>query len=118
MVIAILFFAAAPWLARLFARDAATERYLVLYLRIMPFGYGMREVLRYLTITLNAISRPLASLALNGMFLAVFALPLAALGAWVLGVSGVFAGIMVGSNLAGVVALIYGHRHVTAAALE
>ena len=57
-VIAVFFFAAAPLLARLFARDAETERVLVLYLRIMPFGYGMREVLRYVTLILNGISRP------------------------------------------------------------
>jgi putative MATE family efflux protein len=117
VVIALVFFACARPIASLFAKGAETERYLVLYLRIMPFGYGMREVLRYLTITLNAISRPMASLKLNALFLAAFNVPFAFAGAHFFGVAGIFGGIMVGSNLAGIVALVYGRRYVTAEAL-
>jgi Na+-driven multidrug efflux pump len=117
-VIAAVFFLAAPWLARVFATDTDTQRYLVLYLRIMPFGYGMREVLRYLTIILNAISQPMASLKLNALFLAAFNVPFAIAGARLLDVAGIFIGITVGSNLAGAIALVYGQRHVTAAALN
>ena len=118
-IIAVVFFLAAPWMAPLFSRnDPELERYLTLYLRIMPFGYGLREVLRYVTIFLNAISRPLASLALNAIFLAAFNVPFALIGTAFFGVPGVFGGIMVGSNLAGLLALVYGRRVINAVSLR
>jgi len=111
--IALIFVLAAPSLARLFTKDPETERTLVLYLRIMPFGYGMREVLRYLTLILNGISRPIASLKLNAFFLVILTVPCATLGARIWGVAGVFVGMMAASNIGGLVALIYAHRHMT-----
>jgi putative MATE family efflux protein len=117
-VIAVVFFLAAPFIAPLFAHhDASMERHLVLYLRIMPFGYGLREVLRYVSIFLNAISRPMASLVLNALFLVGFNVPFALVGESLFGLAGVFGGVMVGSNLAGLLALLYGRRRVSEAAL-
>jgi Na+-driven multidrug efflux pump len=115
--IALVFVLGAPWLARVFARDEATHRILTLYLRIMPFGYGMREVLRYVALILNGISRPLASLKLNALFLVGLTVPFAILGSRIWGVSGVFIGMIAGSNVAGAAALWYGRRYVTAGAL-
>ena len=112
-IVALVFFTAAPSMAALFTKDTATERTLVLYLRIMPFGYGMREVLRYVTLILNGISRPIASLKLNAFFLIVLTVPCALLGARLWGIAGVFAGMMVASNVAGLVALSYGNRQMT-----
>lgn len=111
--IVLIFVLGAPWLARIFARDEATERFLTLYLRIMPFGYGMREVLRYVTLILNGISRPLASLRLNALFLLGLSVPLAVLGSKLWAVAGVFVGLMAASNVAGAVALWYGRRTIT-----
>jgi len=113
VLIAAVFVILAPWLARLFARDTETERVLVLYLRIMPFGYGMREVLRYITLILNGVSRPVASLKINAIFLVCLTIPLAIVGSRWLGVSGVFLGMMTANNLGGVIALAYGHRYIT-----
>jgi putative MATE family efflux protein len=117
-VIAVVFFLAAPWIAPRFSRgDPEVERYLTLYLRIMPFGYGLREVLRYITIFLNAISRPMFSLALNALFLAGFNVPFAIVGAHFYGVAGIFGGVMVGSNLAGLLALVFGKYLISERAL-
>ncbi len=118
-VIAVVFFLAAPYIAPLFnsKHDAVMERELVLYLRIMPFGYGLREVLRYITIFLNAISRPMSSLALNAIFLVGFNVPFAVVGEALFGVAGIYGGVVLGSNLAGLLALIYGRRKVSEAAL-
>jgi Na+-driven multidrug efflux pump len=118
-VIAVVFFLAAPWIAPWFSRGAPeVERYLTLYLRIMPFGYGLREVLRYITIFLNATSRPLASLTLNAIFLIGFNVPFAMLGGHLYGVAGIFGGIMVGSNVAGLLALIFGKYLISERALR
>lgn len=112
-LIALIFFAVAPWLARLFAKDPDTEKTLVLYLRIMPFGYGMREVLRYVTLILNGISRPIASLKLNAFFLVGLSIPCAVAGAKLWGIAGVFVGMVAASNIAGLAALFYGNRWMT-----
>lgn len=117
-VIAVVFFLAAPLIAPWFSRhDAELERQLVLYLRIMPLGYGLREVLRYITIFLNATSRPLSSLLLNAIFLIGFNVPFAIVGEALFGVVGVYAGVVLGSNLAGLLALVYGRRWLSEAAL-
>ena len=117
IAVALLFCLGAPWLARVFARDEATTRFLTLYLRIMPLGYGMREVLRYVTLILSGVSRPMASLKLNAMFLVGLSVPLAVVGSRLWEVAGVFVGLMTASNLAGAVALWYGRRYITAPAL-
>lgn len=118
-VVAVAFFFAAPYIAPLFARhDASMERHLVLYLRIMPFGYGLREVLRYISIFLNAISRPMASLVLNALFLVGFNVPFAVVGESLFGIAGIFGGVVLGSNLAGLLALVYGRRRVSEVALS
>jgi len=113
VAIAVVFVSAAPFLARLFATDAETKRVLILYLRIMPFGYGMREVLRYITLILNGVSRPVASLKLNAFFLAGLTVPAALIGSELFGIPGVLAGMMVASNIAGAIALVYGHYRIT-----
>lgn len=118
-VVAVVFFLAAPFIAPLFAHhDEGVERYLVLYLRIMPFGYGLREILRYISIFLNAISRPRASLVLNALFLIGFNVPFAMVGEALFGIVGIYGGVMLGSNLAGLLALVYGRRRVNEVALS
>jgi putative MATE family efflux protein len=117
-VIAVVFFLAAPLIAPLFSHgEPEVEHYLTLYLRIMPFGYGLREVLRYITIFLNAVSRPMFSLALNALFLIGFNVPFAVVGSHLYGVPGIFGGIMVGSNVAGLLALIFGKYLISERAL-
>ncbi|MBN2449557.1 MAG: MATE family efflux transporter [Lentisphaeria bacterium] len=116
-LIALAFFLGAPYLAGLFARDDATRQALVLYLRIMPFGYGMREVLRYVTLMLNAISRPVASLGLNALYLIALNVPFAVVGARLGGLAGVFVGVVLAGNAGGLAALLYSHRRMTPEAL-
>ncbi len=114
VAVAVVFVLAAPLLAGVFATDRETKRILILYLRIMPFCYGMREVLRYVAIILNGISQPIASLKLNALFLVGLNLPAALAGSRLWGVPGVFVGMTVAANVAGVVALAYGRRKITA----
>jgi len=88
--IALTFFLGARFIASLFSKDPAVTSIMVLYIRIISFGYGMMEVHRYSTITLTGLHKPVSSALLNGLRVLVFLIPLSYLGAHFWGVHGVF----------------------------
>jgi len=108
--IAVVFFLAAPLLARIFTRDPKVAATLILYIRIVSFGYGMMEVHRYCGIILTGLHKPLASTALNAIRVLVLLVPLASLGSWLFGIPGVFCGRLITDLTVGSLGLIWVRR--------
>lgn len=75
------------------------------------------QMKRHHDLTEGGISRPLASLKLNTVFLLGLSVPLSLLGSKLWAVAGVFVGLATASNIAGAVALWYGRRYITTQAL-
>ncbi len=67
LIAAAVLFVAAPWLAGLFTDHQAVKDIFVLYLRIIPFGFGMMEVHRYCGFFLTGIHRPVLSTVFHFM---------------------------------------------------
>ncbi len=105
--VAVTFFLGAPWLASIFSRDPDVTNVLVMYIRIVSFGYGMMEVHRYCGITLTGLHKPISSAVLNGIRVLVLLIPLSLLGAHVGGVGGVFTGRLITDLMAGCIGLIW-----------
>jgi len=105
--IALTFLLAAPLLASLFSKDPEVVRILVLYIRIVSFGYGMMEVHRYSAIILTGLHEPVSSALLNGTRVLILLIPLSWLGAHVWGVYGVFACRVATDVLAGCLGLFW-----------
>jgi len=91
-LIAVVFFVAAPALAAVFTKDPRVAETLILYIRIVSFGYGLMELHRYSGFFLTGMHRPINATLLNVIRVLVLLIPLSYLGARGWGIVGVFGG--------------------------
>jgi putative MATE family efflux protein len=112
---AVVFFVAAPFMARLFSTDQHVVDTLVSYIRIISFGYGLMEVHRYCGFFLMGTHKPKSATMLNIIRIVVLLIPLSWLGARFWGVTGVFGGRLVTDVLGGLIALAWVSRSLKAA---
>ena len=106
-LIGVAFFLGAPWLARAFSGDPKVAVILASYIRIICFGYGMREVHRYCGFFLTGLHRPASATALNAVRVVVLLIPLSCLGGYLGGVNGVFWGRLTTDLLGGSIGLLW-----------
>lgn len=92
LVVAVAAFLAAPWLAGLFSTDPEVCTYLVWYLRIIPFGYGLMEIHRYSGFFLIGVQRAVTATVLTSLRLLALLVPLSYAGAWLGGIRGLYFG--------------------------
>jgi len=104
------FWLCAPWLAGAFTRDAEVTRVLVLYIRIVSFGYGMMESHRYCSFLLTGMHRPVSATLLNEVRVGGRLIPLADGGARQWGSTGVFTGRLVTDLVVGCIGLAWVSR--------
>jgi Na+-driven multidrug efflux pump len=107
---AVVFIVFSRPIAQLFSDDPRVVEALALYLRIIPLGYGLREVHRYAGFAFNAIERPLSSASIGVIRIVVLLVPLAYLGAQFFGLAGVFWGTVAADVLSAAVAVVWARR--------
>jgi putative MATE family efflux protein len=91
-------------IATLFTDQEEVVVLIVKYLRIMPVGYAFHGFALLIISAFNALNRPIMSAALNLFRLFLFGLPFAYLGAGLVGVPGVFTGLVVANCLTAFIA--------------
>lgn len=106
-VVAVLFIAGAPWLASVFTDDPKVAATLVLYIRIISFGYGMMEVHRYCGFFLTGMHRPAEATVLNALRVIVLLIPLSYIGAHYWGITGLFGGRLLTDIVVGIIGLAW-----------
>lgn len=107
---ALAFMLASRWMAGLFTEDPAVLNILSMYLCIIPMGYGMREVHRFVGFSFNAVGRPMDSAAINVVRVLFLLIPLAYLGSRLLGIEGVFWGSVAADVFAAIAAVAWSQR--------
>ncbi|HHQ4759030.1 TPA: MATE family efflux transporter [Aeromonas hydrophila] len=101
----------APFIAELFSDHPQVVRLIVLYLHLVPIGYGFQGMVMLLASALNGVRASSVSFLFNGLRLFVFLLPGAWLGAKLGGEQGIYLGILVANLAAGTLAWWYAlHR--------
>ena len=100
----------APLIANLFSDHPQVVRLIVLYLHLVPIGYGFQGMVMLLASALNGVRASTVSFVFNGMRLFVFLLPGAWLGAKLGGEQGIYLGILLANLAAGLLAWGYAHR--------
>ncbi|MDF5702387.1 MATE family efflux transporter [Aeromonas hydrophila subsp. hydrophila] len=100
----------APFIAELFSDNPQVVRLIVLYLHLVPIGYGFQGMVMLLASALNGVRASSVSFLFNGLRLFVFLLPGAWLGAKLGGEQGIYLGILVANLAAGTLAWWYA-RH-------
>lgn len=108
--IALVFFAAAPWISSWFSEDPEVLPIMELYIRIISFGYGLMEVHRYSGITLTGLHKPVASALLNGLRVLVMLIPLSYLGSRLWSIHGVFVARLITDVTMGGVGIVWVRR--------
>ena len=114
LVTAVPLWFAAPWIGAQFTSDAAVAASAVLYLRIIPWGFGAVGVIAVVSASLNGLERPLAAVAVSLTRTFVIGVPLAWSGGMLAGEVGLLAGILAASLIVGAGAAAYLWRVVRA----
>ena len=104
---ALAFMLASNHMAALFSTDGRVVDVLALYLCIIPLGYGMREIHRYVGFSFNAIGHPMSSAGINAVRILGLLIPCTVLGARWFGLSGVFWGTVAADLAAACLALLW-----------
>lgn len=107
IVIAGIFFAAAPLMARLFTDNATVMEIFIAYVRTISFGYGMMEIHRYSGFMMTGMHKPVYATLLNMVRVVVLLIPLSYVGSLVWGVRGIFYGRLITDIVAGAIGLLW-----------
>jgi putative MATE family efflux protein len=116
--IAIAFYLTAPLMSSIFTSDPEVSRILIMYVRIISFGYGMMEVHRYCGFVMTGMHRPINATMLNAIRVIVLLIPLSYAGAYYGGIRGIFFGRLITDLTVGTIGLIWISRVIHATLAE
>ena len=97
-------------LARLFADDPVVVDTIVLYLHIVPVGYGLHGVLMLSNASLNVLNRPLYAALLTLVEMFALYIPLAHIGSNLWALEGLFSAAAIAPVMAGALAWLWLRR--------
>ena len=89
----------APWIADIFAKEKEVADIIVLFMWILPLGYGFQGVVILTNSSLNALHKPITALMLSIVRLFICYVPLAYLGSYLYGLEGFFIGALLGNTV-------------------
>jgi putative MATE family efflux protein len=101
-------------IASVFSENPQVQSIIVLYLRIVPLGYGLQGVLLLCAASMNVLNKPLqaAGLVIAQMF--IFYIPLAYAGSYLYGPAGIFGALALAYLAAGIAAHFLLNRFLAA----
>lgn len=99
--IAVVFWLMAYPFARVFSSSDKVIETIVLYLRIVPIGYGLHGLLTISNTALTVLHRPYHALVFNALYMFIFCIPFAYFGARYWGVLGIFTGAVLAKLISG-----------------
>lgn len=103
VIIYIILALLAPFIASIFAKEAAVAALIKLFIWILPLGYGFQGVIILTNSSLNALHKPIFALVLSVIRLFVFYVPIALLGSYFYGLEGFFVGAVIGNILMAII---------------
>lgn len=106
----VVFLVVARGVARLFSDDPQVVRNIVLYLSIVPIGFGLQGISMVISAALNAVNRPLSAAALNLVRMFALYVPLTFVGSRWFAMEGLFGGVALANVLAGIISLLWMRR--------
>ncbi|RCU52600.1 MATE family efflux transporter [Corallincola luteus] len=106
-VVYLLLLATGGFIASAFSQDESVADIIMLFILILPFGYGFQGVTILTNSSFNALHQPHRALLLSFARFFLFFVPLAYLGGQWFGIQGLFLGGLVGTILTGVIAFCW-----------
>lgn len=86
----------APWIASMFTQEQKVADIIILFIWVLPLGYGLQGVVILTNSSFNALHKPMIALMLSVVRLFVCYVPLAYLGSYLYGLNGFFIGALMG----------------------
>lgn len=111
IVFAILFLIA-PYIAQIFAEEESVSKYIVMFLTIVPLGYGLQGIIILTNSSFNAMHKPLEAMWLSIIRLFVCYIPFVALGSHFYGLLGIFWGCVIANIFAAIVSFAWFNREL------
>ncbi|RPJ68836.1 MATE family efflux transporter [Alteromonas sediminis] len=102
-----------PFIAEVFAEEQIVSAQIVLFLSIVPLGYGLQGIIILTNSSLNAMHLPMGALWLSILRLFVFYVPIAYVCSLYFGLKGLFWGCVLANLLMACVSLIWFKRALT-----
>lgn len=103
----IIFFIFGSYLASMFSDNAKVVEIIIDYLLIVPLGYGAVGILMLSNVSFNVLNKPYYSAILTITRMFVILVPLAYLGSYLFGLSGIFYSSLSASIISGIAAYIW-----------
>ncbi|QEA39840.1 MATE family efflux transporter [Pistricoccus aurantiacus] len=97
----------APWITASYAETATVESVLRIFIWLVPLGLGAQGVIILSVSSLNAMHRPRKAMLLSLIRLFVLYVPLSWLGGKLVGIEGIFGGMLAANLIMGLVAWGY-----------
>ncbi len=101
LVMAGIYFVFAPQLVRFFSADPGVQEIMIVYMRIIPFGFGMIEIHRYSGFFFTGCGLPSIAAWLNALRIVGLMIPLSLLALWFGSLAGLFWARLAADLLAG-----------------
>lgn len=103
LLVAVVFFIAAPYIVNFFTEEAEVKTIMIAYLRIIPWGFGMVEVHRYCGFFFTGCDYPHGSAWLSALRIAVFLIPFSFLALAMNSLNGLFVARLAADVFSGVI---------------
>jgi len=111
-IFVILFFTG-RFLGALFNKDTQVIQTVTLYLRFISISYGIQGFIYMSSSALNALNKPLFTMAISALRMFVLYVPLALLGSHFLGLKGIFIGASLSNIGAGLISVVILYRQLS-----
>ena len=99
LVIFSLLYLVSDYIANVFTNDVSVASLIILFMTIVPLGYGAQGVVVLTNSAFNAIHKPMAALILNTLRLFIFFVPFCYLGSIWYGLMGLFVGAVLANTV-------------------
>ena len=118
LVMYLLLALGSAWLAPAFSQDDGVQRLLMLYLWILPLGYGLQGVTILTNSALNALHQPRQAFGLSMLRFFVLFVPISCLLGYGFGLAGLFVGGVVANLLCACLAYLWFNSTLCRLSLE
>ncbi|MBN2853001.1 MAG: MATE family efflux transporter [Clostridia bacterium] len=112
IVYGLLFFLARP-LSHIFTEESHVSDLIVLYLRIVPLGYGFQGILLIINGALNALGKPIKAALLNVVQMLIIYVPLSVLFSNTYGMKGIFISLIISYLVTGILARLMFNKELS-----
>ncbi len=102
----------APYIAAVFADEKSVTEQIVLFLMIVPIGYGLQGIIILTNSSFNAMHKPIIAVWLSIIRLFACYVPMAALGSYWFGLVGLFWGLVIANVIAATISYLWFNKEV------